>query len=661
VEIVIPKNGEDLSGFTEPNHALGHHSYRAAELEAQGYDRYDPNAVLLQTVETLPKMETFNYKRMLRDNAVVAMKKVKEDDKPDKITAVYAQNPYQRKYKRAVTIKPPPVNAKPEASKKKKMKRDVTLQTGLDELKLFRKGMTGPAPHLGLVSEEHFQFSSTVEPTKSGGNEAASELRSPVEETKEIINPFAIMCDDTMNSLAEFESAMQTFSVWKNDFLKQNVTSGVKLNLAMMIAKIIRTQSDLSQMVLELVRSVRVFSSQWTSKLNALAELEEEHTRQSRAFDVVIRKLESMHTQVIRNRSNRRVFLWEFLTKKLLRKLQQDAEAGESESDDSEEEIDEKAENQDSTGPQDPLSSTQTKASARRRSMSGHHKRKKELAKSVSDEHRVAEMKAILDAKKKARERAKLERQSYEIPERDLLQQRFNEILNRNFPHLPRSIFAFMNFKRHSPMYYASEVLILEASEVDIVATRRHLWTMDDVNELAKPIQLRGLVRSNSTNAIKQLPKFISNKFVPLKEQELMQKASDGLMRAIRSKMPPPSQHFDEIIRREKARTGSDLMVDLNKTWFTLKDVVELSLLHMHQIQQLRDEYEYESVFFLNSLFASAEIQSEQETIYRSNDVYLLQEQSDSIDSYQCAKSYDSEELAKCTFTDGVKIIYSHR
>ncbi|KAJ3375690.1 hypothetical protein GGF31_002894 [Allomyces arbusculus] len=620
---------------------------------------------------------TLPYKKLPREGAVSLLRKINTLD------AVAGGNPtnaalppgkgfqYQRKYKRAVVAKPI-VSLTVSALKRRKAKREVTLQSNLDDVRQFRKGIPAPAPMLGLVKDVHQEFvdpdarakrdvrlaSFAADPADSNGAaaNAATAPNAPggavaataAAATEQILNPFAIMCDDVVNSLAEFESAMQTFSQWKNDFLKQNVTSGVKLTLALMVAKILRSQSDLSQIVLELVRAVRTFSSAWSDKLNAIAELEDEHARQTRAFDVAIRKLESMHGQVTRNRTNRQTFLWEYLTRKLLRKAQEEALYDDSSDEDEDDDgvgvagrtgVSHPGEKMDGVGSMPGSASAgrvggalipagigvdhaPSRQSARSSLSTGPHStgastsvdteeerraRKKEKKKAKNEAERVEEMRAILEMKKRERKEMELRMKMTTVPAKVLMERKFNETLNKHFPHLPRALYAFHHFKHHSPMYYASEVFMLEAGVHGIATERakRHHWTADDVTALSKPLQLRGLVGSNTSNALHHLARVsvASAPFNPVKEREVMQKASTGLMTALRRKFPTEELRFDNLIDPAKL-VGSPATIDPNKTWFTLQDVVELSLVHMQQIQLLREEYE-QKVLYLTQMTAN--------------------------------------------------------
>ncbi|KAI9190052.1 hypothetical protein H9P43_001485 [Blastocladiella emersonii ATCC 22665] len=689
----------------------------------------DPPPDLSGSVPTVP------YRNLPRDNVVALLHKVNTRDSAKAAQAASSSKPaarpaaaggapadysYTRKYKRNIVAKPTP-GVVAASQRRKKNRREVTLQSNLDDIRTFRNTMVAPAPGLGLIKDEFLEFESpnppagkkkrqsvvnqgaaspaaaaaaaaganallaaigelpgegaaaaTLTAVGADGAIAAARLAASGEPApgavpaETIVNPFMVMCDDVVNSLAEFESAMQTFSLWKNDFLKQNVTSGVKLTLALMVSKIVRTQSDLSQMVLELIRGVRVYSSQWADKLNAITELEEEHARQSRAFDIALRKLESMHGQVTRNRTNRQIFMWEYITKKLVRRHQELAAMEDDSDDDSDwdkESVsgDEDGEADDadavasgaslsgSRGPSAPGTAPGTAAPAvgsllkqeyakvvgglaasgpapkpaaatgSKKSKAGDDDKGKSKSSSKDktgtgggkkprdDAQRVHEIRSILESKRKEREAQLRAAQEAELPRRAMLEQKFNELLNRMYPSLPRSIFAFHQRERHAPMYYASEVLVLEIpkGEPPKDLSKRSAWLAEDAVELARPPQPRGLVRSNSANALYQMANHRRD-FVPLKERELMQKASDALMKAHRARFPAHALRFDKVLgspagsKPGTAPTDYDgdaaLLtiphVDLNKTWFTLQDVVELSLLHMQQIQQLRNEYE---------------------------------------------------------------------
>ncbi|KAI9222216.1 hypothetical protein BC828DRAFT_378964 [Blastocladiella britannica] len=495
---------------------------------------------------------------------------------------------------------------------------------------------------------------------------------APPAEVPVALNPFSVMCDDVVNALAEFESSMQTFSAWRNDFFKQNVTSGVKLALALMVAKVVRSQSDLAQLILELVRSVRTYSVHWSDKLNAVLELEEEHARQSRAFDAAIRKLENMHGEVLRGKTNRQIFMWEYITKKLLRRTadMEAAAAGGDDDDDTDGEgaaagygdanDDDDAEGGSLRSSRHQLGGAGRTATIDDRGSSStdiRDRKKKPRATSdragsdansggTSERNRAQNMKALLESKRKEREAtaaaATADTQDNALSAAALRDHQFSQLVNTHHPHLARAIYALRTRKPHPPMYYASEILILEAVDADASlnkpAVGHHVlhhakaWTTDAATELTKAIAPRGLVRSNSTHAVRYLIRdHHDSDFIASHEHEKMQRAAEAMMRAIRSRLPPGRLRFDQILKSKKksrvagmvaAAAASDEAVavpakaqsvgildlggspiDLSKAWFTLQDVVELSLLHMQQIQQLRDEYEH-TVLHLTQLNA---------------------------------------------------------
>ncbi|TPX61216.1 hypothetical protein PhCBS80983_g01256 [Powellomyces hirtus] len=78
------------------------------------------------------------------------------------------------------------------------------------------------------------------------------------------------------------------------------------------------SKSDLHEPMFELIKQVRVYSRPWVDKSFALVELEKDYMRQCHMIDVAIRKMEQMQLQVATIRSEKRVALWEKLTRRVM-------------------------------------------------------------------------------------------------------------------------------------------------------------------------------------------------------------------------------------------------------------------------------------------------------------------------------------------------------
>lgn len=59
-------------------------------------------------------------------------------------------------------------------------------------------------------------------------------------ETAETGNHIVTLCDEVLTSVANFESSMGDFNLWKNEFLKQSLPSGVKLTFITLFSRLLR-------------------------------------------------------------------------------------------------------------------------------------------------------------------------------------------------------------------------------------------------------------------------------------------------------------------------------------------------------------------------------------------------------------------------------------
>ncbi|KAJ3176758.1 hypothetical protein HDU87_004897 [Geranomyces variabilis] len=140
----------------------------------------------------------------------------------------------------------------------------------------------------------------------------------PDEYDREVQTEFDITCNELLNVLGEFETALEEMTIWKDDFLKQTVPSNIKLQLTLLFARLFRSKSDLHEPMFELIKQVRVYSRPWLNKSFSLVELEKDYQRQCHLIDVAIRKMEQMQLQIATVRSEKRVALWERLTHKVM-------------------------------------------------------------------------------------------------------------------------------------------------------------------------------------------------------------------------------------------------------------------------------------------------------------------------------------------------------
>ncbi|KAJ1507674.1 hypothetical protein HMI56_007674, partial [Coelomomyces lativittatus] len=527
----------------------------------------------------------------------------------------------------------------------KSVPKGLTIHSSVQEIQNFFKLSRTPEAILGLYPDENLGTYIT-NPQKNQSHPSTLEgMVSSISITKDkkILNPFFMLCEDVLNSLAEFESYMQSFSSWKDDFLKQNVTSSMKLSLALLVAKLFRAQSDLTQMVMEMVRCIKIYSQPWTGKLNAIMTLEEEHVRQKTAFEIGLRKIEALHCQLERLRASKQVFLWEYITKKLLRyqtQTEPEIETGlDSEFDsDSDAELDveddhdsrfdsislsksietdmgaEKSKVEEQNSPLDTKVEkknycsvcTQTEPLRSDYDAFGPETTTSLLSpKAVlksTKKQRLSEIKELLEFKKQSRLNSEKEAAPsvpplYSFSKNELLEQKFNALLNERFPHLPRTVYHYLTTSRHHPtLLYPSEVVQFQASipassDVALPAIQTS-WTTDDVPELLAPPILKSLMRCNSTNALSQLDAIMTTSVNFSDEAERTKKALEHFSKTLDEKSRPQQLQFDQLINVKQLDGPKNVLGDeTKKSWFSFQDVLELSILHMQQVKQLRDEY----------------------------------------------------------------------
>ncbi|KAI9141516.1 hypothetical protein BKA69DRAFT_1073859 [Paraphysoderma sedebokerense] len=146
-------------------------------------------------------------------------------------------------------------------------------------------------------------------------------------------------------------------------------------------------------------------------------------------------------------------------------------------------------------------------------------------------------------------------------------------------------------------MYYASEALHpLTLDSKETALPTRPSWTTEEAYILAKMAKPRGVVRSNSCHAVHHLKKFTggksNSKFHSSIEKDKMQKANDRLLRVLEKSLPYGARRFDEVITTGPVSSGVFSNIDMSKTWFSLQDVMELSILHMQQMNEMQQGYE---------------------------------------------------------------------
>ncbi|KAJ3254875.1 hypothetical protein HK103_006771 [Boothiomyces macroporosus] len=108
---------------------------------------------------------------------------------------------------------------------------------------------------------------------------------------------FTKLTNELLENTANVESAIEDLMKWKDDFVKQSVPSAVKLEVTLLFSKLFRSKSDLHQPLFELIKQVRYYSQTWSAGREKMLVLEKDYHRHYHVLDVAIKKLEVLQAQ----------------------------------------------------------------------------------------------------------------------------------------------------------------------------------------------------------------------------------------------------------------------------------------------------------------------------------------------------------------------------
>ncbi|KAJ3127707.1 hypothetical protein HK098_005943 [Nowakowskiella sp. JEL0407] len=182
----------------------------------------------------------------------------------------------------------------------------LSVESKVSDFREFQKTLSHPAIVLNILPK-----------WENGGKETGNK-QPENENSMPVTNSFEKLCEELLSSLGELEVSIEEMTIWKDGFLKTTVPSGIKLQLTLLFARLFRSKSDLHEPLFELIKQVKMYSKPWMDKQTALMELEKDYKRQALVLDVAIRKLEQLQMQLLRLRSERRVHFWTRVTKRLL-------------------------------------------------------------------------------------------------------------------------------------------------------------------------------------------------------------------------------------------------------------------------------------------------------------------------------------------------------
>jgi hypothetical protein len=96
---------------------------------------------------------------------------------------------------------------------------------------------------------------------------------------RDVFTEFDVICNELLTVMGELESSLEELTNWKDDFLKQSVPSHIKLQLATLFSRMLRSKSDLHEPVFELAKQIKLYSRPWNDRRRVMAELEADYTR----------------------------------------------------------------------------------------------------------------------------------------------------------------------------------------------------------------------------------------------------------------------------------------------------------------------------------------------------------------------------------------------
>jgi hypothetical protein len=149
-------------------------------------------------------------------------------------------------------MKLPEIGSRSNLNTPPAQKVNITLDSSVEDFRNYQKNVTHPATVLKVNTSM---------------------------EDREVFTEFDVLCNEMLNVLGEVESAIEEMTNWKDDFMKQSVPSAVKLQLALLFARLLRSKSDMHEPVFELVKLIKLYSRPWVDKRNAILELEKDYQR----------------------------------------------------------------------------------------------------------------------------------------------------------------------------------------------------------------------------------------------------------------------------------------------------------------------------------------------------------------------------------------------
>ena len=129
--------------------------------------------------------------------------------------------------------------------------KELTLDSTAEDFQSFKSGMAHPAITLKLMTNE-------------------DDLTT--------VNSFDQQCNEVLTALTDLELSIQELGHWKDDFIRENIPTAIKVDLVILFTRLFRTKSNFHLPLFNMIRQVRMFSRPWVEKKQFLTKLETEYT-----------------------------------------------------------------------------------------------------------------------------------------------------------------------------------------------------------------------------------------------------------------------------------------------------------------------------------------------------------------------------------------------
>ncbi|EPZ32074.1 hypothetical protein ROZALSC1DRAFT_28374 [Rozella allomycis CSF55] len=463
----------------------------------------------------------------------------------------------------------------------------VINRISIDELKTVRQQITMPAEVLSLE-------------------------KAPEHDSSR--NEFMELCDEIISAYGLFQNTLIEIMKWKDQFFKVQVPPTTKVNFALICSRLFRSKSEIQLPLFELIKQVMMFSQSWHEKRFAITRLESDYHKLLTSLDIAIRKLELMKTEKDKLKSSRAEIRWGELTRKLLVRHHQNKMA--------------KwmlliyTESKEYDRLRNPEEKDKTFNLGGDSETSMHDIDIERINKLVDSN--ASSLNSLVAEPAKPKARISLTQYKLDKAKLDSLEKIANE-KKLNISSLVKPKRKTLYVSETSTRFHIPDTNALFSS-ADVKAMKKSysmILSSKLLHNDATQLPHRSMVSSNSYNAcltlnnadwIKPFDKYDIDD-----EQEIFLINTDTYPEMPEEKeerrdMRNISDMPDGMLFEEIVKSANDSLLetlDAEKTWFSLQDVIELTLLHSQQMQLLQDKHR-DAVEKMNQAIEELEDRNEQ-------------------------------------------------